>query len=109
MVFESAEEVVEFTAKMLASPTKTPLNETLNALWAAWRTHRRMVEGVMRSLWWLAMALLGSGLVATGAVVHAMRPYYRLLTLGCGIGLLVLAVLAAAATARSNSAYEDDD
>lgn len=57
----------------------------------------------MRSIWWLFLALVGMGLVASGAVVHTLRPYYRLLMTGAGIVALVVAVLGAAITAKSGS------
>lgn len=62
----------------------------------------------MRSIWWLAMALLGSGLVTVGAFVHAMRPYYRVAMAGGGLLVLVLAVLGAAATARGGGDRDDE-
>jgi hypothetical protein len=62
----------------------------------------------MKSIWWLTMALLGSGLVTMGAVVHAMRPYYRLAMAGGGLLVLALAVLGAAATARGGGDRDDE-
>jgi uncharacterized membrane protein YqjE len=63
--------------------------------------------GDMRSIWWLALVLIGFGLVTVGGAVHALRPYYRLLAAGVGVGVIVVAILGAVLTSKSGSLDDD--
>jgi len=63
--------------------------------------------GDMRSIWWLTLFTTGLGVVATGIFVHTMRPYVRLLVAGLGLGVIVLAVLGAAAVANASDGNDD--